>query len=168
MVGLKINIFQINAYRIGESMRFILIFSAVLFFSVDSFASAKVLEKGKSECGGIYESEFMGKVETQNFSIKLAAGDKLGIQVIPIGNYLNAGVRLIEPTGSKIEDKYQAAPGQINLESKVLSGSGIYKISVRNHYFVNGNPRQPAGGRAGAYSLLVTCTLRNGDLITPG
>jgi hypothetical protein len=131
-----------------------------------------------SECGGSIESEFTQPAELHEYTVSMNAGDTLQISIVPIGNYLETAIAIAEPAGDIITSDFERKKTPM-VETEILSARGDYKIYVFN-YRVYGNAAkgqpdvqlQPFGntyaGRAGTYTILITCVLRDGTEIQGG
>jgi hypothetical protein len=130
----------------------------------------------KVECGGSVESEFVEPIELHEYIIPVNAGDKLNIAVVPIGEYLETAVAIYEPAGDKIASDFERKQTP-KVETEALSARGDYKVYILN-YIAYGNGAQGptilqprpyvTSGRAGTYTILVGCTLRDGTEIPGG
>lgn len=128
----------------------------------------------KVECGGSVESEFMEPVELHEYVVSVNAGDKLNIAVLPVGEYLETAIAIYEPAGDKIASDFERKQTP-KVETGGLSARGDYKVYILNYIaygdgFVDmlapyGNQ---SAGRAGTYTVLVGCTLRDGTEIPGG
>jgi hypothetical protein len=131
----------------------------------------------KVECGGSVESEFIGLAELHEYVVSVNAGDKINITVVPIGKYLETAVAVYEPAGDRIASDFERKQTP-EVETDVLSARGDYKVYVFNYIAFGDTYGGGAelehyeyvdeGGRAGTYTVLIGCTLRDGTEIAGG
>lgn len=119
-----------------------------------------------TECGKVVESEFTNNNEAQDVKLRLAAGDILDVNIIPIGNYLKVCAKVIDPGGTIIMDikentMYRTDKKSLIVKSEILSASGIYTIRISNYHPGNGF------GKVGLYTVSVRCIKRDGQVIEP-
>jgi hypothetical protein len=124
------------------------------------------------ECGDSIEGEFTQSTEVHDYLVPMNPGDKLRLAVLPIGDYLLTALAIWEPAGNDITYDYEVEQAPA-VETGILSARGDHKIQVYNYPRSNkpnyGIHRQPsANGHAGVYTLLVSCTLKDGTVIEAG
>jgi hypothetical protein len=117
------------------------------------------------KCGDSIEGEFTQPVEVHDYLVPMNPGDKLRVAVLPIGDYLLTALAIWEPAGNDIIYNFEVEQAPV-AETGVLSARGDHKIQVYNH--PRDGFRNPGKGRAGVYTLLVSCTLRDGTVIEAG
>jgi len=113
-------------------------------------------------CGKQIKQEFGAGNEKTEIKIKLNAGDKLSIKVIPTGDYLNIRAEVYDPSKGRIypdnpsrytEPMFINHARTLEITTGMLSATGIYSIMLYNNYKVY---RKDA--RAGEYTFVTTCS----------
>lgn len=140
----------------------------VAFFLLPLCLSVSLVSANAStsvNCGTVHENEFSKSSESHVYAINMAPGDTFGVRVNPVGEYLATNLHIKEPVGNLIESKGAPPPGNVSLKTKPLSGRGEYQVIVMNYYRAQGTRAQ--GARGGLYTIAFTCTLRNGEVISP-
>jgi hypothetical protein len=130
----------------------------------------------KTTCGDAVESEFTQPVEMHEYIVSVNAGDKLKIAAAPVGDYLETAIAIYEPAGDKIASDFERKQTPV-VETGTLSARREYKVYIFN-YIALGDGYNPtdmlkpygnnSGGRAGTYTALIGCTLRDGTEIQAG
>jgi hypothetical protein len=151
----------------------ILLFATLIFLSnglaQEPTTSVKVI------CGDSVESEFTQPAELHEYIVSMNAGDKLKVTVAPIGDYLETAIAIFEPAGDKIASDFERKQTP-SVETGGLSARGDYKVYILN-YRSYGDAASGQGtlqllntpnGRAGTYTVLIGCTLRDGTEIAGG
>jgi len=137
-----------------------------LIFCLSTLESVYAQEPSTSiQCGTIVEAELTTNNNTHNYSVRLAPGDKLDIQVEAIGDRLSPVFYIFEPNGDRIRPFHPyeyngslSAFGSQSREASVtVSASGDYTIQMLG-----------GSGTIGAYTMYIGCTLRDGTVIAPG
>jgi hypothetical protein len=150
----------------------------VLFFLLTCLTNGMSQEPTtcvKVECGDSVESEFTQPVEAHEYIVSMNAGDKLKVAVAPIGDYLSTAIFIFEPAGNFILGDFERKQTPV-IETGALSARGDYKFYVLNYEAYgerssNNDPFKVSGsgdGRAGTYTVLIGCTLRDGTVIEAG
>lgn len=114
----------------------------------------------RANCGDIIDGEVTKEQNYDPYIIGLSPGDTIRVSAIPIGNEFAVQIALFYPAGSKslIANNWNNTPAtQIAIET-VVSATGDYQIHIHG----------PNGSQYGAYTVFVSCTLRNGDVIEAG
>ncbi len=142
----------------------------LMSFFISAFAQTpepELTATTSAECGQVIENEFSLPYEYHEYLLQLNPGDQLKVNVLPTGEYLFSALELYEPAGNAIAAQYEVEQRPV-LESGILSGRGQYKLYVYNYSrSSSGQPSAFEGGRAGVYQLLISCTLKDGTVVSP-
>lgn len=122
------------------------------------------------ECGDIRLEELTAENNIHEFDLNVSAGTFLNIIIEPIGNSLNPYMVLYDSSLNEILRLNSEHAGQIEQLTDYQISSSIPRIhlfgTVPNFNSTNG--RQERGRSLGAYTLQVSCILRDGTIINPG
>jgi hypothetical protein len=146
----------------GDHFRVVLVTILALLFGIKAVQAQNT--PVPVECGNILEAEVPTDYVLSNtapnahyYTLRLTPGDKLTVEVKPIGSAPNFFFRLHDPANTLIFDTgWGNVPGGAErLENYEVGATGIYTIGIGS---------QPPG----AYTLSIGCIFRNGTVINPG
>jgi hypothetical protein len=117
-----------------------------------NIASAQVeIRPGESVDG-----QFTAKRQEQQYTVEMEAGERLLVHIESVGATLSTYFVVFDPGGDQIEGSRIASRLQHDLQSRVLSASGAYRISIWNDRGV------------GDYTISIGKIDRGGRTIPPG
>ena len=82
------------------------------------------------QCGTILEAEFTSDNTTQNYTIRLAAGDTLTLSAEPIGAVLDVYMEIHDPSSRRIWGKNGPGRGGTEEVSIEVSATGLYTVNA--------------------------------------
>jgi hypothetical protein len=157
---------NVNNHKLIKMNNFFLTIAFLSFLTTSHYILAQATITISTECGKAVESEFTNINESQDFKVRMAAGDRLELNIIPLGNYLKVRASILDPGNGNIYTNPNGTwyPDQKSLVIKtdVLSASGIYTIRVSNFPL-----KSFVKGTVGTYTVYVKCYKRDGSIIEP-
>ena len=126
------------------------------------------------DCGDVWSAEFTRNAEVHNYALDMVAGNNafFRVQVVPIGETLQARIAVITPLGDPLVDtgNYERPVTLPAIETPALSERGTYRIFVSNSYMDNhGRIADSDYGGIGTYTISISCLLSEDEpMINPG
>ncbi|MCB0212429.1 MAG: hypothetical protein KDJ52_24010 [Anaerolineae bacterium] len=153
-----------------KSIILVSVFAIVAYISWSFFPYNVVHSQEILQCGQPISGEFVKSAEAKFYQIQMSALDSFEVLVDPAGDQLGVSLVLFDPTDRrfKAEPNVSKSP---TISSGELSATGLYKIQVSNSSLQTWSRYQPSPNQStgpGFYTLVVKCTLSNGDVIEPG
>lgn len=126
------------------------------------------------QCGDVIAAEFTQNEQIHNYTLEMAPGDiSFMISVQPFGDGFQAATVILDPAGkalAAIAGAQFVESGSQRTVSPIIPGN--YRILISNTKISEKgtvwNPGDQGGmGGVGIYTLVVSCTLKNNEIVAP-